>query len=336
MIFTIALNFEDGVTRFLSCEPNETVAAAAYRNDINIPLGCCNGECGTCKSFLESGKFEHGPYLREALSAEEEEKGHCLPCQMYPKADCVLRINTTSDNCGTTVSEFSGEVASAKLLSRSTIGLSLELDERHVRFLPGQYIDLQVPGTNITRSYSFSSQPGEPIARFLIRNIPNGVMTSYLLDSARPGDQIFCKGPLGGFYLREVKRPILMLAGGTGLAPLLSMLGRLAEIGCSQPIHLIYGVTNDADLIEVDTLEALSQSMDHFTFTTCVASPDSSHSRKGFVTHQIEPRHLYDGELDIYLCGPPPMVSAAQAFLREGGISPAGFHYERFAASGDT
>ena len=160
-------------------------------------------------------------------------------------------------------------------------------------------------------------------------------MTSYLLDGAHPRDQILCKGPFGGFYLREVKRPILMLAGGTGLAPFLSMLGRLAEIRCRQPIHLIYGVTNDADLIEVDTLEAFSQSMDNFTFTTCVANPDSSHSRKGFVTHQIEPRHLYNGELDIYLCGPPPMVSAVQVFFREGGILPAGFHYERFAASGD-
>jgi len=334
MSYTIAFNFKDGVTRFIDCEYGETVAVAAYRQRINIPLGCCNGECSTCKSFCESGNFRSGPYLTEALSSEEAKQGYCLPCQMYPETDCVIRIATTSDNCGTRASEFSGEVIASKLISESTIGLSLRVRrEECAAFLPGQYVNLQVPGTLATRSYSFSSRPDESVATFLIRNIPGGLMASYLVDKARPGDLILCSGPFGGFYLREISRPILMLAGGTGLAPFLSMLGHLAKAGSVHPIHLVYGVTSDADLVEVETLTSFAQAMTNFTFTTCVANLDSNHPHRGYVTQHVHLDDLHDGEFDVYLCGPPPMVKAARAFFRASNITPVSFYYEKFTPS---
>jgi benzoate/toluate 1,2-dioxygenase reductase subunit len=140
-------------------------------------------------------------------------------------------------------------------------------------------------------------------------------------------------GPLGSFSLREIKRPLLLLAGGTGLAPFTAMLEKIAAEGSEHPLHLIYGVTNDFDLVEMDRLEALAASIPNFSYSACVANPDSSYPQKGYVTQHIEPKHLNDGEVDIYLCGPPPMVEAVSGYIREQGITPANFYYEKFAAS---
>ena len=140
-------------------------------------------------------------------------------------------------------------------------------------------------------------------------------------------------GPLGSFYLRDIQRPMLMLAGGTGLAPFTAMLEKIAEQGSTQPLHLVYGVTNDSDLVDMDKLEAFAARIPNFTFTACVANADSPYPHKGYVTQHIEPSHLHDGEVDIYLCGPPPMVEAVSTFIRERGIQPKNFYYEKFAAS---
>ena len=135
--------------------------------------------------------------------------------------------------------------------------------------------------------------------------------------------------------VEEVRRPLLFLAGGTGLAPFLSMLGRLAEAGTgAQPIHLVYGVTNDADLVGVDQLEQYAARVPGFTFSSCVAAEGSAHPRKGYVTAHIDPAHLNGGEVDVYLCGPPPMVDAVRAWLGERGVAPANFYYEKFSPSG--
>jgi benzoate/toluate 1,2-dioxygenase reductase subunit len=138
---------------------------------------------------------------------------------------------------------------------------------------------------------------------------------------------------LGSFYLRPIKRPLLMLAGGTGLAPFTAMLETIAEQGSDHPLHLIYGVTNDFDLVEMDRLKALTASIPNFTFSACVANPQSEWPQRGYVTQHIAPEHLNGGDVDIYLCGPTPMVEAVSHYIREQGISPANFYYEKFAAS---
>ena len=112
------------------------------------------------------------------------------------------------------------------------------------------------------------------------------------------------------------------------------MLGKIAETGSEHPIHLVYGVTNDEDLVGVDRLEDYSARIPGFTFTTCVAAEGSAHPRKGYVMAHIEPGHLNGGEVDVYLCGPPPMVDAVRAWLGEQGVAPANFYYEKFSPSG--
>lgn len=330
----IALQFEDGLTRFIEANATETVADAAYRQGVNIPLDCRDGACGTCKCFAESGQYTMGEYIEDALSDDEAKQGYVLTCQMRAQSDCVVRVPASSAVCRTQQAEFNAAIKEVRQLSPSTISLSLQGEALNkLAFLPGQYVNLKVPGSDQTRAYSFSSLPRNGEVSFLIRNVPGGLMSSFLTSLARQGDAMSLAGPLGSFYLREIKRPLLLLAGGTGLAPFTAMLEKIADEGSTHPLHLIYGVTHDADLVEMDKLEAFAARIPNFTFTACVANADSPYPHKGYVTQHIEPQHLNEGEVDIYLCGPPPMVEAVSNFIRERGIQPANFYYEKFAAS---
>jgi NAD(P)H-flavin reductase/ferredoxin len=336
MAYQIALNFEDGVTRFIECRPNEVVADASYRQRINIPLDCRDGACGTCKSFCESGRYDGGDYIEDALTDSEADEGYVLTCQMVPESDLILRIPATSDVAKTSISSYGGEVSYVDRVSDTAIAFGVKLENPSaLGFLPGQYVNIQVPGTDQTRSFSFSSGPGQDEVAFLARNTTHRVLTTYLRDRAKVGDKIEFNGPLGSFYLREIKRPVLFLAGGTGLAPFLSMLHKIEQGGGPQhPVHLIFGVTKDADLVKIDELEGYASRLDNFSFTCVVAAAESSHPNKGFVTHHMPAELLNDGLVDIYLCGPPPMVDAVRKHLADQGVQPASFYYEKFAGSG--
>ncbi len=334
MAHSVALNFEDGVTRIIETRPNETVADAAYRVGINIPLDCRDGACGTCRVFCESGTFDGGSYIEDALTDEEAAEGYGLACQMRPGTDLVLRIAASSDVCKVKAGAIRATLASVTRLSPTTLAFTLAVDPAlAVGFLPGQYVSVLVPGSEQKRSYSFSSAPGAAELGFLLRDIPTGLMSRFLREAA-PGIELSFSGPSGSFYLRDVKRPLLFLAGGTGLAPFLSMLGRLEQAGTPHPIHMIYGVTADADLVGLDQLDAYARSIPGFTYRTCVADAASAHPDKGYVTSLIEPAHLNGGDADVYLCGPPPMVDAVRTHLAEHGLVPANFYYEKFSPSG--
>ena len=335
MSHKIALNFEDGVTRFIDAAVGETVADAAYRQGINIPLDCRDGACGACKCFAESGQYDLGEeYVEDALSEEEAQRGFVLTCQMRAESDCVVRVPASSEVCKTRQASYEVHISAVHPLSESTIGLSLKGEAlSNLAFLPGQYVNLKVPGSEHSRAYSFSSLQKDAEVSFLIRNVPGGLMSRYLVGQAAVGDTMTLTGPMGSFYLRDIKRPLLLLAGGTGLAPLTAMLEKIAEQGSAYPLHLIYGVTHDVDVVQVDKLQAMAACIANFTYSVCVANPDSTHPLKRYVTQHIAPAHLNDGDVDVYLCGPPPMVEAVSSYLREHGIEPANFYYEKFAAS---
>ncbi|HDN3343754.1 TPA: 2Fe-2S iron-sulfur cluster binding domain-containing protein, partial [Klebsiella pneumoniae] len=231
MTFNIALNFEDGVTRFIQCNAGEKVLDAAYRQKVNLPMDCSDGVCGTCKCHCASGEYDLGEdYLDEALSDDEAQARQVLTCQMVPTSDCVIDVPVAAAQCKTALTNTGAQVRQVNLLSDTAIELVVALDEP-LAFLPGQYVNIQVPGTPHVRAYSFSSQPGSLEGRFLIRNVPGGMMSQWLTQRARPGDRLTLSGPMGSFYLRHGERPLLMLAGGTGLAPLLSMLHTLQTQG---------------------------------------------------------------------------------------------------------
>ncbi|GLU33892.1 benzoate 1,2-dioxygenase electron transfer component BenC [Trinickia caryophylli] len=332
----IALRFEDGVTRFIACRDGETLADAAYRQQINIPLDCRDGACGTCRNHCESGDYDlpESSYIEEALTSEDAARGFILACQTRPRSDCVVHVPASSVACKTAVGRHEGAFASVGKLSDSTLHFSIELDHpERVRFLPGQYVNVEIPGLGVARSYSFSSAPGAPRVEFVVRNVRGGRMSEYLCADARPGARVAFSGPYGSFYLREPVRPMLFLAGGTGIAPFLSMLAAIEGKAVSQPIRLVYGVTNDTDLVALDRLEQAQHRLADFAYRTCVADERSPHERKGYVTSHVESAWLNGGDVDVYLCGPVPMVDAVRGWLADTAVTPANFFHEKFSAS---
>jgi len=244
----------------------------------------------------------------------------------------VVEVPVASTMCKTGNAEVTGAVAEVNLISPTSIELKITADA-DIAFLPGQYVNIQVPGTDQTRAYSFSSKPGSRELSFLIRNVPGGLMSSWLVGKARTGDKVTLIGPMGSFYLRPIERPVLMLAGGTGLAPFLAKLEHMKANGCDLPTHLIYGVTNDDDLVCLDSLDRFAEELDNFSYITVVSSESSNHPRKGYVTQHMDEAPVNDGDVDVYLCGPPPMVDAVLGYFREQGIEPNSFHYEKFTPS---
>lgn len=328
--YNIALNFEDGVTRFIECKDGEKVLDAAYRSKINLPMDCSDGVCGTCKCRAESGSYELGDdYIDDALTVDEAQSGLVLTCQMKPASDCVIAVPTTSVACKTGQQTFAATVARVVPHKDAAIVLELDMDTVAPAFLPGQYVNIDVPGSGQHRSYSFSTAPGEKRIGFLIKKIPGGVMSNWL-ERAEPGAKLDLTGPLGSFYMRKVERPLLFLAGGTGLAPFLSMLEVLARENSQQQVHLIYGVTRDLDLVLVDEVEAYAGRLPNFTYSTVVAEEASGHARKGWVTQHMPAEALCGGDVDVYLCGPPPMVDAVRKHFDDNGVKPNSFHYEKF------
>jgi len=331
MSHQVALTFEDGVTRFIRCESDQTVADASYRARINIPLDCRDGACGTCKAFCESGEYDGGTYIDDALTADEAAQGFALPCSMKPRSDLVLRIAGTSTMAKTETARYTGTITRVGPINPTTYELAIRVEHRDgLHFLPGQYVNITVPGTTAERSYSFSNSTSDEELTFLVKITPGGVMSEFLTERAAVGDPISFTGPNGTFFLREDDSPLLLLAGGTGLAPVLSIMRRLHESESKRPVHLVYGVTTDDDLVDLGTIDALASGMS-MTWDYCVADRTSSHPKTGYVTSYIGPEHHRNGAVSVYLCGPPPMVDAVREHFQAIGITPTAFHFERFA-----
>ena len=206
------------------------------------------------------------------------------------------------------------------------------------RFRSGEFVMIGLPGEGrpLLRAYSIASPAWAEEIEFLSIKVPDGPLTSRL-QQIQPGDPIFLGRKPTGTLVTDALLPgkrLFFLSTGTGLAPFLSMLERLAETGAAHPVHLVYGVTRDADLVLVDRLEAIGARLPGFTFATCVADAASTHPRKGFVTEDLDAAHLHDGDVDAYLCGPPAMVEAVRTHFAGQGITPASFHFEKFSPSG--
>jgi benzoate/toluate 1,2-dioxygenase reductase subunit len=285
--------------------------------------------------LCESGEYDlpESSYIEDALTAEEAAERMILACQTRPRSDCVIQVPASSLACKTSVARHEGTVTEVAKVSDTTIVLSMELDQGDgIGFLPGQYVNLEVPGTTGSIVFlQFTTRRHD--ASFVVRNVPGGLMSTHLVDQAQSGQRMGFTGPYGSFYLREVVRPALFLAGGTGIAPVLSMLEVLAQQGSKHPVRMVFGVTQDKDLVALDQLEAIKEKLPGFEYRTCVVDADSQHARKGYVTAHVDPEWLNGGDVDVYLCGPVAMVEAVRHWLDASGQKPASFHYEKFSAS---
>lgn len=327
--------FEDSKTVKFSARQNEVVYQAAYRSGLRLEHDCLEGACGECKALCTQGEFELDDYSDEALSEHEREQGYTLLCRMRARTPCVVELPYPSGLLAAQheAQWMDGRVLAVESVSSTVKRMVVRANADGLRFLPGQYIHMEVPGTDKVRSYSFANAPGEEQLTFFLKLYAAGAMSDYLRDRAQSGDAIRIKGPVGHFYLREAKRPIVMVAGGTGLAPMLSMLRTLAALRSGvPPIHLIYGVNEADEFFAASELTALGMKLP-LTVERVAVSPTGWLGPKGHVTSLLRPELLHGGECNVYLCGPPPMIEAASDWLQKNGMRPERVHSERFITS---
>ncbi|OAE14952.1 anthranilate dioxygenase reductase [Pseudomonas brenneri] len=329
----VAFSFADGKTLFFPVASNEILLDAALRNGIKIPLDCREGVCGTCQGRCESGDYSQDYVDDEALSSLDLQQRKMLSCQTRVQSDAAFYFDFDSSLCNAPGPEqLSATVCEVQQVSASTAILSVQL-ERALDFLPGQYARLSIPGTEHQRSYSFANRPGTRL-QFLIRLLPDGVMSNYVRERCQVGDEIKLQAPLGAFYLRHVTQPLVLVAGGTGLSALLGMLDELAERGCEQPVHLYYGVRGAEDLCEAERIKAYAQTIRGFRYTEVLSDPSPQWSgKRGYLTEHFDVAELRDRSADMYVCGPPPMVESIKNWLQDQALDGVQLYYEKFTES---
>ncbi|MGY8631887.1 2Fe-2S iron-sulfur cluster binding domain-containing protein [Bradyrhizobium sp. 14AA] len=330
---TITLQFEDGDRVALPAKDGETVLTAARRAGIPLSSDCEVGDCQTCRATCVAGEIEYDELATVSLNQSEIDAGEILPCVASAATDLDIRVPYERGKL-IAAKPFSIRVQEIRRLSASVVGFTADvLGLSPLKFLPGQYVHLQVPGTSEWRSYSMANAPGETrTLEFLVRVLDDGIMSRYLVERAAPGDVIQCRGPQGTFYLRNGARPILMVAGGTGVAPMISMLRQMIAAGEKRAVRLCFGVNEDKDLFLLEELAGFARVLPEFDFKLAIAQGFSkAGARSGFVTDLIGLEGLADTE--IYLCGPPAMTDRARENVLSQGACPALIFSERFVPS---
>lgn len=334
----VAFSFADGKTLFFPVHANEILLDAALRNGIRIPLDCREGVCGTCQGRCESGDYSQDYVDEDALSSLDLQQRKMLTCQTRVTSDAAFYFDFASSLCNAAEpARLNGTVTQVTQVSASTAILHLDLgaSAQPLDFLPGQYARLLIPGTTNLRSYSFANRPtSSNQLQFLIRLLPDGVMSNYIRERCQVGDQIALEAPLGAFYLRHITRPLVLVAGGTGLSALLGMLDEIAERGCEHPVHLYYGVREAADLCEGERIRAYARRIQGFRYTEVLSEPTPCWTgKRGYIAEHFNASELRDAPADLYVCGPPPMVESIRTWLASQSLENVQLYYEKFTES---
>jgi propane monooxygenase reductase subunit len=323
----------------------ETILEAAFRQGYNLAYGCREGQCSACKCYLLEGEVDLLPYSTFALSESEEANGYTLICRALPYEDLVVELlHFDPDNYRLEhpIRDGRADVECLEALTPDIRLLRLRVDQpADFSFLPGQYVDLWVPGeSDARRSFSMANLPGDGRIELMIKCYPGGRFSGLLEDSVAPGHTIRFTGPYGAFHLRRSRRPILMLAGGSGMAPILALVRQLAAERSDRMVRFFYGARMPEDLFYLDEIATLGRDLADFRFTPVVSeaaaeeAPDLIH---GFV-HELARRYLSTGEMedfDAYMCGPPPMIDAAMEMLTDHGLDGSRIHYDKFTIAAD-
>lgn len=271
------------------------------------------------------------------LSDVERAARKILTCQTFVTSDCRIELQYPVDDNAALLVTGDGVVTAVELVSPSTAILRVDTSGMAgaLRYRAGQFAQLQVPGTNVWRNYSYAHPAdGRGECEFIIRLLPDGVMSNYLRDRAQPGDHIALRCSKGSFYLRPIVRPVILVAGGTGLSAILAMAQSL-DADVAHPVYLLYGVERTEDLCKLDELTELRRRVGRLEVHVVVARPDPDwDGRTGLVTDLLDERMLASGDADVYLCGPVAMVDAARTWLDHNGFHRVGLYYEKFVASG--
>lgn len=332
MSFPVQLVFSDGQTKALTLMAGESVLHAARAHGIALLVDCEQGNCGTCQARVSLGSVDMAEFNPAVLTESERAAGAVLLCSARVSGPAVIELPYSGDDAMATSDEgCTALVEKIEQVAVDTMALTLTTSEQ-ITFLPGQYVNI-APDHAFQRSFSMANPPGTKRLEFFIALHPGGQFSSWI-GAARTGDSVTLSAARGTFFLREDQRPKVMVAGGTGLAPFLSMLEQMAndarENVRTTPVTLLIGSRHDKQLFGMRRLEQLKCRLPGLQVqVSCDEIGSGSVHRKGRVTELLEALEV-DRSSSIYACGPPPMVDAVKGVLKQKQIPSRQLYVEKF------
>lgn len=341
--------------REVECRADQTILDACLRNGVWLPHSCTHGTCATCKAEVLDGDVDHGGSSSFALMDFERDEGKVLPCCAMPRSDVTIEADIDVDESIEVfpVEDYTGTVVELTEIARETRRLVIELD-RDLAFNAGQYLKFQVPGRDgqppVDRTWSIASPPTETRRiEFHVRRVPGGRGTDgWVFGELAVGDPVFVSGPYGRFVLKVGDdRKAILVGGGTGLAPLTSMVRHALENDAYEGELVLYAGGRSREWLYDEALfrSLAADFADRFTYRPCLSEEtadevtasggDAAAYGYGMVTDVISADHPSLSGCSGYLCGPPPMVEAALKTLMGKRLFPRDIHREDFFNEGD-
>ncbi len=328
----LTLLFSDGAARTIDAEVGQSIVSAAEAASLTLFTDCCNGQCGTCSASLVSGSIDMGAYDRAILPDADREGGAILACVSRVTGPCVIELPyDVSDAEAQEQPPISGRVIAVDNVAEETIRLEIQPDAV-LSFQSGQYVRIRAGQEGDWRSYSMANPSGSTTLVFYIRTVRSGLFSTWLTERAAIGDVVQISHPHGSFFLRDELRPRLFMAGGTGLAPFLSMLQQIARAGALawQPTTLLLGVRSIRHLFGLEELESLRKQLPDLKVQFAAETEADERCHPGYATDLVTSLQL-EPETRVYVCGPPPMVEAGRSAAAAAGLSSSDLLCERFA-----
>jgi 3-phenylpropionate/trans-cinnamate dioxygenase ferredoxin reductase subunit len=299
----------------ITVEPGETLLQAALRHEIEFPNSCRVGGCGTCKCRLTAGTVKELTETGYLLTADEIDQGYILACQSVPRSDIgvAVDLSPTASQRG-----VSGHVIAQRKVTHDITSLHVQLDQP-MPYKAGQFANVGIDGLDgVVRSYSFAAPARDDgQVSFLVRKVPSGLFSSLVNDEDVVGRRFCVDGPSGDFWLRPSSAPLLLIAGGSGLAPILAILQEALSAGVSRSVTLLFGAREARDLYALEEIESLARQWRgafRFVPVLSAAGDDATWTgERGLVTEKI-PGVVEPGSHAL-LCGPPAMIDGTDAYL---------------------
>jgi len=312
--------------------------------------GCKEGQCASCKSFvLDGDEIELDKYSTFALPDYELEEGYTLLCRAHAYEDLTIELLNYDEEMirsGLPITQAVTEVVSKDAVTHDMRHLVLRLIEpAEIKFFPGQYVDIAIPGTDAVRSFSMANTSSREsgLLEFVIKVYPDGHFSRFLAEKLAEGDRLDITGPFGVFTLREGDNDLVFVGGGAGMAPILSLLRAMAERGLQRKATFFYGARTKKDLCFEAELHRLEERLPDFRYIPALSEPAGSEpagdeewdGETGLITDVVK-RHASDLRgAHAYVCGPPPMVEAALPLLATLGVEEKRIYYDKFTTTGN-
>ena len=323
---------------------DEAILPAAIRAGIGLPYGCRDGACGSCKSRLIEGRVIHGVHQSKALSDTEEAEGWILTCCATPQTDCVVQARSVPAAGEYPALKMPARVATLTRPAPDVALMTLQLPATvSFKFRAGQYVEF-ILKDGARRSYSVATAPEQlgspPVIELHLRHMPGGKFTDHVFGAMKEKDILRVEGPLGSFFLRDDStKPIVLLASGTGFAPIKAIIEHLRLQGSTRPAVLYWGCRHLGDLYQHAWALAAAAAMPSLRYVPVLSEArpeDEWHGRAGFV-HQAVMADLPDlSGHEVYACGAPVMVDAARRdFVARCGLPDEAFYADSFTSEAD-